>query len=150
MVRLVLYGGEQASCTYNVTNVVCPRTSVIILRLFMKSNAVDASRPRVELSQHCTRARVAIISAILTRFLSPPETPRTNSSPTSVCLVWEILSIFSSVSWTSLSNSLRDTPGRRPFGPGVLLRNNYQHKDSVFDSRLTWTRQRRGFEQLSR
>jgi hypothetical protein len=85
---------------YRDTNVVCPKTSVITLKLFAKSRAVDASRPRVELSQHCTRARVAIISAILTRLRSPPETPRTNSLPTRVCFVCEMFSIRSRVSCT--------------------------------------------------
>src|SRR2546421_3804059 len=42
------------------------------------SKAVEASRPRVELSQHPTAPRVTIVSAIETRFFSPPETPRIN------------------------------------------------------------------------
>ena len=82
---------------------------------------MEASNPLVELSQHCTLARVAIISAILTLFLSPPLTPRVNASPTNVDLVWEMLSIRKRVSMTSASNCLRDTPGSLPLGPGVLL-----------------------------
>jgi hypothetical protein len=42
------------------------------------SKAVEASKPRVELSQHPTAPRVTIVSAIETRFFSPPETPRIN------------------------------------------------------------------------
>ncbi len=71
----------------------------------MKSRAVLASKPRVELSKQRTWARVAIISAIETRFRSPPETPRTNSSPTYVLAVCEMLSIlrrvFRTLSWNS-------------------------------------------------
>lgn len=48
------------------------------------SSAVDASRPRLELSQATTEARLTRTSAMETRFLSPPETPRTNSFPTRV------------------------------------------------------------------
>jgi hypothetical protein len=47
-------------------------------RLRQYSSAVDASSPRVELSQQPTAPRVTIVSAIETRFFSPPETPRMN------------------------------------------------------------------------
>jgi|SRR5271154_6086200 len=47
-------------------------------RLRQYSRAVDASRPRVELSQHPTAPRVTIVSAIDTLFFSPPEIPWIN------------------------------------------------------------------------
>jgi hypothetical protein len=47
-------------------------------RLRQYSNAVEASSPRVELSQQPTAPRVTIVSAIETRFFSPPDTPRMN------------------------------------------------------------------------
>src|SRR5216684_6934058 len=93
----------------------------MILRERTKSNAVDASNPREELSQHCTRARVVIISAILTRFRSPPETPRTKLSPTRVFSVCTMFSILSSMSLTEALNSERETSGKRPLGPGVFV-----------------------------
>ena len=104
-----------------VAKVVWPRTSVMTRRERPKSSAVDASSPRDELSQHCTRARVVIISAILTRLRSPPDTPRTKLSPTRVFSVCVMFSILSSMSLTEALNCEREIPGKRPLGPGVLV-----------------------------
>jgi hypothetical protein len=92
----------------------------MIRKHFTKSKAVLASSPLVELSQHCTRARVAIISAMLTRFRSPPLIPGTNASPTRVELVCLMLSMRRRVLSTVELNSERVMPGRRP---GVLVDN---------------------------
>ena len=58
-------------------------------------SAVEASSPLVVLSHARTVAEVTIISAILTRFRSPPETPLTNGFPTIVLTVCSMLNIFS-------------------------------------------------------
>ncbi|GJD02344.1 hypothetical protein ColKHC_11169 [Colletotrichum higginsianum] len=51
-------------------------------------SAVAESRPRVLLSHAHMGEPASIISAMLTRFRSPPETPRTKSLPTLVLKVW--------------------------------------------------------------
>ena len=48
------------------------------------SKVTDASRPVLISSMHSRRALVTSASAIVTRFFSPPDTPRTSSLPTSV------------------------------------------------------------------
>lgn len=93
----------------------------MILKPLTKSKAVLASSPRVELSHDWMRALVAIISAMETRFRSPPLTPRTNSLPTRVDSVCETLSIRRRRLRTSTLNSSFDTPGRRPPDPGVFV-----------------------------
>lgn len=113
--------GSYERGSHRVVKVVWPRTSVMILRDRTKSSAVDASSPREELSQHCTRARVVIISAMLTRLRSPPDTPRTKLSPTRVFSVCVMFSILSSMPLTEALNSEREIPGKRPLGPGVLV-----------------------------
>ena len=65
-----------------------PDTLLAIRRALVNSKAVAASRPRVLLSQQAMGLPASAISAMLTRFLSPPDTPRTKSFPTLVFLVW--------------------------------------------------------------
>src|SRR5271170_5030550 len=92
-------------------------TSVKILRHFAKSSAVDASNPLVVLSQHATLDRVIIISAILIRFRSPPETPLIPATPPAmVFLVCSILNILRSVVMTSSLNAETDRPPARRRG----------------------------------
>lgn len=59
-------------------------------RHWQNRTALALSSPRVELSQHCSKAPIKADSAMLTRFLSPPLTPRTKSSPTLVLAVCEM------------------------------------------------------------
>ena len=64
--------------------------SVIARIAFAHSSAVEASKPRVLLSQQKIEPLVAMHSIMETRFRSPPETPRTNSFPTLVSSVCDI------------------------------------------------------------
>ena len=96
-------------------------------RLRQYSSAVEASRPRVELSQHPTAPLVTIVSAIETRFFSPPEIPRINyhelifwfedtSFPTRVSRVCSMPKIRARISRNVFLYSAFDIPSGRSLG----------------------------------
>ena len=59
------------------TTHVAPVKSADKRRDLTNSNAVALSKPLVLLSQHCRGLPPNAASAMLTRFRSPPDTPRT-------------------------------------------------------------------------